>query len=339
MRQSDVGDRETESSNSKSGELSDSKASDSEQRPTKEQQALNSVEMKNPQSRLAFLSPMLFGYSLKEKKWLSFMIDRCREIAWNDEAYVHLVYPEGRKDLLLSFVRGHCLSDALQDYDVITGKGAGLVVLLSGPPGTGKTLTVEAIADRTRRPLLFISAEDLGTSARHVAEGLSKLLELATEWDALALMDEADVFLSKRTIENIERNELVAIFLQKLEYYRGILFLITNLLANIDFAFRSRMHLHFVYEALSQASRFFIWKKFLVRSAAARDIETPSSLVNVIDDGDMKALAAWNLDGREIKTVVKITEKWCRNEGCEMTRSRIETGIKVSVPQAVKDEE
>ena len=35
------------------------------------------------------------------------------------------------------------------------------------------------------------------------------------------LLDEADVFLGARTDEGVVRNELVSIFLTKLEYYAG----------------------------------------------------------------------------------------------------------------------
>jgi len=62
---------------------------------------------------------------------------------WNDQAFEHLVYDEQQKDLVLSFVQSHGASKPVVE-DVIMGKGAGLVVLLSGPPGTGKTLTAEA---------------------------------------------------------------------------------------------------------------------------------------------------------------------------------------------------
>ena len=91
---------------------------------------------------------------------VNFYVDDIKPITWNDEAYEHLVYPEEQKDLLLSFVQNHQNANVGMD-DVILGKGQGLITLLSGPPGTGKTLTAEAIADKTRRPLLYLQAEDL----------------------------------------------------------------------------------------------------------------------------------------------------------------------------------
>lgn len=39
---------------------------------------------------------------------------------------------------------------------------------------------------------------------------LSKLLNLATRWNAVVLLDEADVFMQQRTLDNLERNGLVS---------------------------------------------------------------------------------------------------------------------------------
>ena len=72
---------------------------------------------------------------------------------------------------------------------MIVGKGQGLVSLLSGPPGTGKTLLAEAVADRTRRPLYYLHAEELGTKADVLGEKVKTVFEMATEWNAVILLD------------------------------------------------------------------------------------------------------------------------------------------------------
>jgi len=72
--------------------------------------------------------------------------------------------------------------------------GQGLILLLSGPPGTGKTLTAEAVADKTRRPLYYLQAEDLGTNAAHLGPKIKKVFEMATEWDAVILLDGMPLF-------------------------------------------------------------------------------------------------------------------------------------------------
>jgi hypothetical protein len=58
---------------------------------------------------------------------------------------------------------------------------------------------------------------------------LREILEIASVWDAVVLIDEADIFLEKRTEEDIKRNALVGIFLRLLEYHQGVLFLYVDL--------------------------------------------------------------------------------------------------------------
>lgn len=234
-------------------------------------------------------------------------------------------------------------------------------MLLSGPPGTGKTLMAEAVADRTRRPLFYLQAEDLGINAAALGANLKKVLQMATEWDAVVLLDEADVFMAERHPQDIARNELVSIFLRELEYFRGVLFLTSNLESTIDGAFRSRVSLHLLFSALTPEARMLIWRKFLDRlppppTHAASMQKAPSGGADVpksssergqaeepeladdgaITDADVKELAAWQLNGREIKTAVKMTRTWCDHKGYALTLSRLENGIKVTSPHATK---
>lgn len=187
-------------------------------------------------------------------------------MVWNDTAYEHLVYEEQHKDLVLSFVENHGQHGQRKAAeDVIIGKGQGLIILLSGPPGTGKTLMAEAVADRTHRPLFYLQAEDLGVNPSTLGANIKKVFEMATEWDAVVLLDEADVFMAERNPNDIARNELVSIFLRELEYFQGIIFLTTNLYNTIDSAFRSRVSLHLLFKPLTPAARLLVWQKFLDR--------------------------------------------------------------------------
>jgi len=66
------------------------------------------------------------------------------------------------------------------------------------------------VADITRRPLYTISCGELGTDAASVEEKLLAALNLATTWNAIVLLDEADVFLEQRSAHDLERNSLVS---------------------------------------------------------------------------------------------------------------------------------
>ena len=45
------------------------------------------------------------------------------------------------------------------------------------------------VADKTRRPLYYLQAEDLGTDAAKLGPKIKKVFEMATEWDAVILLD------------------------------------------------------------------------------------------------------------------------------------------------------
>jgi len=59
-------------------------------------------------------------------------------------------------------------------------------------------------------PLYIVSAGDLGTRATKVEQGLMNAIECCQLWDAVLLIDEADVFLESRDSNNLEHNELVS---------------------------------------------------------------------------------------------------------------------------------
>lgn len=100
--------------------------------------------------------------------------------------------------------------------------------VLHGPPGTGKTLTAEGISELLKCPLYAVSAGELGTDSRYLEQELQRILDICHTWGAILLLDEADVFLEKRNLQDVHRNALVSIFLRQLEYFQGILFLTTN---------------------------------------------------------------------------------------------------------------
>ncbi len=95
---------------------------------------------------------------------------------------------------------------------------------------------------------------------------LSRIFKTANHWNAILLLDEADVFLERRSPENLARNGLVSVFLRKLEYYEGIMFLTTNRVSQFDEAILSRTHLMLRYDDLTKEGRKQVWGNFLSRA-------------------------------------------------------------------------
>jgi hypothetical protein len=248
------------------------------------------------EEELLIASPVVLGFAFSEKLWLEFSISGISEIEWNEGAFDSLVLPDNQKSIVKALVESHTFHAAQNIDDVIQGKGKGLVAVLHGPPGTGKTLTAEGIAELLKRPLYMVSAGELGTDSRTLEGELNKILDIAHSWGAVLLLDEADVFLEKRTIQDIHRNALVSIFLRLLEYFQGILFLTTNRVETFDDAFQSRIHIALRYGDLTTKAKRSVWKMFLDRVKAKDGVETVT-----FTDKDLDALARHNLNGRQVR--------------------------------------
>lgn len=78
----------------------------------------------------------------------------------------------------------------------------------------GKTATAECVADLVEKPLYPLTCGDMGSHANEIEKNLSYHLSAATRWDCILLLDEADVFMAKRTKEDYGRNATVSVFLR-----------------------------------------------------------------------------------------------------------------------------
>jgi SpoVK/Ycf46/Vps4 family AAA+-type ATPase len=106
--------------------------------------------------------------------------------------------------------KGKLEKDIKHHVDFIRGKGDGIIMLLHGPPGVWKTSTAECVAELCDRPLFQITCGDIGTDPKDVEKNLNDNFRLADRWGCVLLLDEADVFLTKRGQEDLKRNTLVS---------------------------------------------------------------------------------------------------------------------------------
>ncbi|KAI0535349.1 P-loop containing nucleoside triphosphate hydrolase protein [Xylaria digitata] len=238
------------------------------------------------------LSSYVYGYSLKDAKWGAFSVDRISDIKWESSIFDSLVMDARLKETIYQLIKAQSSGSSKFD-DFVKGKGRGLIGLLFGPPGTGKTLTAEAIAETAEMPLYMVSSGSLGHEAEDIYDNLSSILELATHWKAVLLLDEADVFLAKRTTTDLKRNAIISVFLRELEYYQGILLLTTNKASIIDEAFQSRIHFCHRYPSIDFDSRRQIWMTFMDKARESEGIT-----VEVGTEG-IEALAEKSLNGRQ----------------------------------------
>jgi len=176
------------------------------------------------------------------------------------------------------------------------GRGLGLAALFTGDSGTGKTFAAEAIANEVKLDLYRI---DLAlTVSKYIGEtekNLRRLFDAAEGSGAVLLFDEADALFGKRSdikdshdrYANIE----VAYLLQRIESYRGLAILTTNMKQALDRAFlrRLRFVVHFPFP--DEAARKALWRRQFPAQAP------------LADDVDWRALARLHLTGGHIRNV------------------------------------
>src|SRR5579859_853429 len=199
-------------------------------------------------------APTVQGYSFVSKRWGRFAADQLTEIHWDSNAFKHLVLPEKKKTLVKSLI------DADHDdmiTDVVWGKSGGFLVVLHGKPGTGKTLTTEAAAEKAQKPLMIVSAAELGNP--HPGYRLDVMLRdtlyLCQIWDAILLIDEAEVYLEARSLGDVQRNAIVSVFLRLLEYHQQVIFLTMHHISCLDVAFKSHIAIAMKYLNLDAGVR------------------------------------------------------------------------------------
>jgi hypothetical protein len=187
------------------------------------------------------------------------------------------------------------------------GGAQGMSVLFAGPSGTGKTMAAEALAhalalDLFRVDLSRIVDKYIGETEKRLAA----LFDAADATDAILLFDEADVLFGRRTevrdSHDHYANMEVGYLLQRIEQFRGIAILTTNLPNAIDEAFSRRFafSLHFEFPAL--AERREIWRRAFPTAAPTAGL-------------DWDLLARLSLSGGQIRVVVVNSAMLAAQEG------------------------
>jgi len=145
-------------------------------------------------------------------------------------------------------------------------RGLGLSVLFAGESGTGKTMAAEVIAndlalDLYRIDLSAVVNKYIGETEKN----LRRLFDAADDGGAILFFDESDSLFGKRTevkdshdrYANLETNYL----LQRIESYRGLAILATNLKTSIDKAFLRRLRFVVDFPLPEVPQRYELWRK------------------------------------------------------------------------------
>jgi hypothetical protein len=157
-------------------------------------------------------------------------------------------------------------------------RGLGIGALFAGPSGTGKTMAAEVLAaelelDLYRIDLSSVVSKYIGETEKN----LRRVFDYAEEGSAVLLFDEADALFGKRSevkdshdrYANIE----VSYLLQRMEAYRGLAILTTNLRGAIDTAFLRRVRFVVTFGFPGVAERAEMWRRAFPPGAPTEGID------------------------------------------------------------------
>ena len=214
-----------------------------------------------------------------------------------------LVLPDDQRELL------NILTTDITVFtgDIIDGKSAGNVILAKGRPGVGKTLTAEVYAEVTGRPLYSIHSGSLGITAELVRKNLEVIFDRAKRWDAVLLLDEADVFVMERGMD-LGQNAIVAEFLRTLEYFDGLLLLTTNRIDGVDEAILARCAAVIEYQPPGPKDAREVWQILAAGNGVTLDEDLLDDLVGGFPD----------ITPRDIKMLLRLALRMAAHRGVEV---------------------
>jgi hypothetical protein len=212
---------------------------------------------------------------------------------WDD-----LVLPDAQRQTLreiAAHVRQRAAVYESWGFGTRGSRGLGISVLFSGASGTGKTLAAEVLAhtlhlDLYRIDLSSVVSKYIGETEKN----LRRVFDAAEEGGAILLFDEADALFGKRSevkdshdrYANIE----VSYLLQRMEAYRGLAILTTNLRSALDTAFLRRLRFIVPFPFPDAAQRLEIWRRIFPPA-------TPTEHLNLTQ------LARLNVAGGNIRNI------------------------------------
>lgn len=212
---------------------------------------------------------------------------------WDD-----IVLPEQQKRLLREVaihVRRRMKVYEEWGFAAKSSRGLGISALFAGESGTGKTMSSEVLANELRLDLYRIDlSQVVNKYIGETEKNLKRIFDAAEEGGAILLFDEADALFGKRSevkdshdrYANIE----VSYLLQRMETYRGLAILTTNMKSALDKAFLRRIRFVVQFPFPDAAHRAEIWRHIFPE-------DTPT------DGLDLEKLSRLNIAGGNIRNI------------------------------------
>jgi len=249
------------------------------------------------------IHPFLVIFDLQRHLRLAIHCEYLTEYKYDKTLSEKLVLSENNKELINILIE-HKEGGF---RDIVQNKTGGAIILLTGKAGVGKTLTAEVFAEAKEKPLYTVQASQLGVTPKRLEKLLMKVLLRTSRWNAILLIDEADVYVHERG-NDINQNAIVGVFLRVLEYHSSILFMTTNRPDIIDDAIASRCiaKIDYKYPTIEQQKQ--IWRIL----ADTSNISITDGTINEFVEKHNK------FSGRDIKNLIKLSNLKAKSEKKEI---------------------
>ncbi len=238
---------------------------------------------------------------------------------WED-----LVLPEPQKQILMEIESQVRHSDRVYRKWGFASKGdrgLGISALFAGESGTGKTMSAEVLAGKLDLDLYRIDlSQVVNKYIGETEKNLRRVFDAAEGGGCILLFDEADALFGKRSevkdshdrYANIE----VGYLLQRMEAFRGLAILTTNIRSALDSAFLRRIRFIVQFPFPGDAERKEIWKRIFPK-------EMPS------DGLDYDKLSRLNVTGGSIRNMALHSAFLAAEEGCPVGMRHLLRAAKV----------
>lgn len=145
-------------------------------------------------------------------------------------------------------------------------RGLGISALFAGSSGTGKTMAAEVLGNELQLDVYRIDLSSvIDKYIGETEKNLKRIFDAAEGGGVILLFDEADALFGKRTevkdSHDRHANVGVSYLLQRMEAYRGLAVLTTNLKNSLDQAFLRRLRFVIQFPFPDAEQRAEIWRR------------------------------------------------------------------------------
>jgi len=210
-----------------------------------------------------------------------------------------LVLPDVQKETLRDIaaqVRHSATVYERWGFGGLGARGLGISVLFAGASGTGKTMAAEVLGKELRLDVFRIDLS--AVVSKYIGEtekNLRKIFDEAEGGGAILLFDEADALFGKRSdvkdshdrYANIE----VSYLLQRMEAYRGLAILTTNLKSALDTAFLRRIRFIVQFPFPDATQRAEIWRRVFPAQTPREGLDHERLAQLSVSGGNIRSIA------------------------------------------------